>query len=117
MENDRLVRKASTLFHQAQMDANEDRGGRYRNLTRPSVIGSSPIPIYPTQPGSSPSNQSMLVPPELPIDGTGEGNTLGYALGEPHEQSKASSPARDDAQGPVQAVEVNREHRPSWRRI
>jgi hypothetical protein len=73
----------------AQANLDDLSGGRYGKITRPTVVGSSPIPIYPSQPGSSPANQSLLVPPELPIDGTSEGNVgLGYALGEPQNSRK-----------------------------
>jgi hypothetical protein len=81
-----------TYFGAAQANLDDMTGGRYGKITRPMVVGSTPIPIYPRQPGDSPSNQFTLMPPEPLIDGTGEGNVLGYALGEPHEQ--VASPVR-----------------------
>jgi hypothetical protein len=96
LRNEKLLREAGTYHEIASADADQDRGGRFSGLTRPSVIGSSPI-SYPQMPENNPWRCDP-VPPEMP---------LGYAIndqeatGEKWEQQrsieKASSSARDDA--------------------
>jgi hypothetical protein len=98
LKNDALVRKAGTYHGIATADADQDRGGRYAGLTRPSVIGASPI-TYPQMPEGNPWRCDP-VPPEMP---------LGYDIndqeptGEIFEQQRSMSPstrARDGDTAP-----------------
>jgi hypothetical protein len=66
LENDRLVRQASTYFHHAQ-SIDLELSGRYSKLTPTSVTGSTPGPIYPQQSETSPANQAALTGPEAPL--------------------------------------------------
>jgi hypothetical protein len=87
LENDRKVR--ATYFQHAQSDPELELGGRFVKLTPTSVTGTGPSPI-PQQPPTSPANQAAMVPDEPLIDGTGEGNTLGYAIDRPGDEGSAA---------------------------
>jgi hypothetical protein len=65
--------EAGTCFHLAQFDAEATAGGRYAGAVKSSVTVSFPIPIYTRQPGDSPANQSMMLPPEPPLGWSVEG--------------------------------------------
>jgi hypothetical protein len=64
LRNEQLLRKAGTYHGVASADIQDERGGRYSGMTRPSVIGSSPV-IYPPQPSTSPWHKDFggLEPP------------------------------------------------------
>jgi hypothetical protein len=64
LRNDRRVHEASTYIDHVRDDTS---GGRYAKQTPQYVTGSTSIPQYPAQPGSSWSNQSAAVPPEEPL--------------------------------------------------
>jgi hypothetical protein len=77
-------RRGRTYMGHAMVSADDERGGRFAlsgNVT--SVTGSSPGPIYPPQPSTSPANQMAMMPDEPLIDGRGEGSVLGYAIDKP----------------------------------
>jgi hypothetical protein len=61
--NEQQLRKG-TYFSQAQIDADEDRGGRYASLDKPTVTGTDPSVSYPRLPADAPSNQLAGMPPE-----------------------------------------------------
>jgi hypothetical protein len=93
LAEDRQVR-ASTYLQQAQANVDEDRGGRYAAMEKPStVIGTSPGPVYPQLPADSPANQAAMVPDEPLIDGSGEGSVLGYAIDRPGDTSTVAGNA------------------------
>jgi hypothetical protein len=72
-------RKASTYFQMARADADLDLGGRFKTLHTTTIQGSTPSSDYPRQPAGSAWAEND-VPPEPLIDGTGEGNVLGYRI-------------------------------------
>ena len=49
LEEDRLARKASTYFAQAQASLDDTSGGRYGAVTKSTVTGSSFINLIPTE--------------------------------------------------------------------
>jgi len=73
-------RMSSYLDH-ARASADDLAGGRFAKVNPTTVTGTSPI-SYPAQPPGSPWAKDEM-PPEPLIDGTGEGNRLGYAIDRP----------------------------------
>jgi hypothetical protein len=61
LANDRRVHKNTYFSH-----AHPDEGGRFAVSDQPRrhVVGSTPMPQYPIQPGGAWSNQAAAVPPE-----------------------------------------------------
>ena len=92
MANDR---KVSTYFHHAQADPELSPGGRFAKVIPSSVVGASPV-SYPAQPTNSPWACDP-VPNEPFIDGTGEGNRLGYRIDGDPEPIQTSSSAKTAA--------------------
>jgi hypothetical protein len=80
LENDRKI--MSSYLDHARASADDDRGGRFATESKTTVVGAAPI-TYPQQPSTSPANQMAMMPDEPLIDGTGEGNRLGYAIDRP----------------------------------
>ena len=78
LEDDRKVREGSTYFAHAQASAQDEMGGRFAKVQPTSVTGSAPS-AWPKMPeGNFWAKNEM--PPEPLIDGTGEGNVLGYRI-------------------------------------
>ena len=76
-------RKVMATYHSfAQAEALDDRGGRFAILDKPAVTGSSPTPTYPQMPAGSPWANEPIGPEPL-IDGSGEGDRLGYEIDRP----------------------------------
>jgi hypothetical protein len=73
------VHKRGSTYHSHTHD---DAGGRFLKQSPQYVIGSTPIPQYPTLPQSSPSNQAAAVPAEEPL---GVDLSAAPIVGEPHE--------------------------------
>jgi hypothetical protein len=93
LRNDQRVREASTYHSVAQASIDDERGGRFaQSGSSTTVTGSGPI-SYPQQPPGSPWANDPL-PSEPLIDGTGEGNVLGYAI-----DGSPSTPAASDVEG------------------
>jgi hypothetical protein len=93
-------RRASTYHQHAIASADDAAGGRFATEGKPTVMGSLPI-SYPQQPASSPSNQAALVPDEPTIDGSGEGDRLGYCIDNPSAPAAvAASPAAGEGDRP-----------------
>ena len=67
LRNEQQLRKG-TYFSQAQIDADEDRGGRYASLNKPTVTGTDPSVSYPRLPADAPSNQLTAMPDEPPLN-------------------------------------------------
>lgn len=86
LEEDRLARKASTYFAQAQASLDDTSGGRYGAVTKSTVTGSTPAISYPKLPSDAPSKQLAGMPDEP---------ALGYkiddqeAIGEPIELDRS----------------------------
>jgi hypothetical protein len=96
-ENDRITaleRRLSTYHAVAQGSIDDERQGRFAAVGKVTVTGAGPTHQYPTQPLTAPSNQMAMMPDEPLIDGTGEGNRLGYAIDRP-EGSPSTSQASD----------------------
>jgi hypothetical protein len=89
-----------TYFDVANAEVDENYGGRFSKLTKPTVIGSSPTAVMPRQPGDSPANQSMLVGPEPLIDAT----DLPIPTGEIHEQLRSMQPPEASGAEPTSSV-------------
>jgi hypothetical protein len=88
LENDRKVREeASTMFDHARSSADDDRGGRFAGVNPTMVVGSTPGPIYPRLPSSSPWHG----PDPVPIE-----PSLGYSV-------DALEPAMGSSFSPVAA--------------
>jgi hypothetical protein len=118
MEEDRLARKASTYFQQAQSSLNDTAGGRFGAVTKSSVTGSGPV-VYPRLPADAPSNQMAMMPPEPPLNYNINDQE---PVGEFHEiQKSLSSAAADAAKAPTSSVVGDSRdvgvNRPKWRRI
>jgi hypothetical protein len=86
-------RRHSTYLDHSRASADDLAGGRFAKHNPTTVVGASSV-SYPTQPETSPSNQLAMMPEEPLIDGTGEGNVLGYAIDRPGEAA-APEPAGD----------------------
>ena len=58
--NDRsLLRQKGSTYHQrAVAEAVEERGGRFAALSKPQIVGATPV-LYPVQPSSSPWSQGI----------------------------------------------------------
>src|SRR5262249_30705424 len=93
-------RRGKTFHGHAIANANEDRGGRFAYSGQStSVTGSGPGSVYPRQPAGSPWANDPIGPEPL-IDGTSEGNVLGYRIDDmgPGDASNADLPrAASDA--------------------
>jgi hypothetical protein len=77
-------RRGRTYQGHAIASADEDRGGRFALSGNPATVtGSTPGPVYPQQPSTSPSNQLAMMPDEPLVDGRGEGDRLGYCIDNP----------------------------------
>jgi hypothetical protein len=104
LANDRKV-MSSYLAH-AQANVDDDRGGRFAAVGKAATVtGTSPGPIYPRLPPTSPWHSNPM-PPEPFIDGTGEGNRLGYSVDDMNEASAApgGQPGLDTADAATAAV-------------
>ena len=109
LSNQQQLRKG-TYFSQAQIDADEDRGGRYASLNKPTVTGTDPSVSYPRLPADAPSNQLTAMPDEPPLNYRIDDQEC---VGEQFEiqASLASSPALEDAAegtSPSAPVDVGR---------
>jgi hypothetical protein len=91
-----------TYFDVANAEVDENFGGRFSKLTKPTVVGSSPTPVYPQQPGSSPANQSLVAGnTEELIDAT----DLPIPTGEIHEQLRSqNAPSEATGAEPTSSV-------------
>jgi hypothetical protein len=79
LRNDQRVREGSTFFAHAAASAQDDMGGRFAMSGQSvSVTGSNPG-AWPKMPEGNFWAKNEL-PPEPLIDGTGEGNVLGYRI-------------------------------------
>jgi len=82
------VHKRGSTYHSHTHD---DAGGRFAKQSPQYVIGSTAIPQYPAQPGSSWSNQAAAVPAEEPL---GVDLSAAPIVGEPHEVAASLDKAR-----------------------
>ena len=111
-------RKVMATYHSfAQAEALDDRGGRFAVLDKPAVTGSSFTPTYPQMPAGSPWANDPVGPEPL-IDGSGEGDRLGYAIDRPDappspQDSGIDNGSTCDGTSQVRPVVRNR----GWRRI
>jgi hypothetical protein len=104
-------RRASTYHQHAIASTDDTAGGRFATEGKPTVLGSSPI-SYPQQPASSPSNQAALVPDEPTIDGSGEGDRLGYCIDNPGSPAAvAATPAAGEGDRPISSRSITHSHR------
>src|SRR5262245_23330409 len=95
-EKRRILRESrlATTYHSAsQAFAEEDRGGRFAVLQKAQVTGSTPAVAYPKVPGG-PWSEGPQGGDEPFIDGTGDGNRLGYRIDGRQEASKVASSGR-----------------------
>jgi hypothetical protein len=110
-------RRLRTYHGHAISAVDDERGGRYATEgSKQTVIGSSLI-AYPQQPSTSPWHSDPC-PPEPLIDGTGEGNTLGYQIDRPGSPPSSSDSGIGDGpttDGTSEARPVTR--RKGWRRV
>jgi hypothetical protein len=116
LENDRKVR--ATYFSQAQANMDDERGGRYATLNKPSVTGSSPSVMVPQQPANS-FWSCDPVPPEMPL---GYDINAMEPVGEKFEIEKSlSSAASGEAVAPTSSVVGDSKgvgvNKRRWRRI
>jgi hypothetical protein len=88
-------RRSATYHGYVSGDLDDEAGGRFRVLRKPTVIGGEPVARYPAQPEGS-FWRSDPVPTEPPIDGTSEGVRLGYRV-DGRAEAAASDPADTDS--------------------
>ena len=65
LRNDQRVRATYHSFTQA--DAETEIGGRFSKVQPTTVTGSTPGPVYPQQPLTSPANKMAMMPEERPL--------------------------------------------------
>jgi hypothetical protein len=122
LEEDKLARKASTYFAQAQSSLNDDAGGRFGSVTKSSVTGSGPV-VYPRLPADAPSNQLAMTPPEPAIgydinaqEPTGEWFEIQKSLAPSAMAASKSDGVGDDRPAPVPHVSGSGPVTPQFRR-
>ena len=75
----REERLARNTYLSHASDVELELGGRYAKVLPTTVVGSEPTVAYPKLP-SGPWSADDGVGTEPPIDGTGDGNRLGYRI-------------------------------------
>jgi hypothetical protein len=90
MESDRLARRAGTYFSQASAGMDDERGGRFAALNKPTVTGSGGG-WAPKQPPNSPWAKDHC-PPEPPLGWSVDDQE---PVGEPHEIERSLKQGRN----------------------
>ena len=97
----------------AEASADEERGGRFAALSKPQIVGASPV-AYPRLPTDN-AFACDPVGPEPLIDATDCGPRLGYRIDAQHSAAEGSSPpeAADMTEAPEKPAAASVTHSPA----